>query len=318
MVVAAESFDLHFLGLKDASAGGRTRFMSAMERLTGEPAQGFKDAMRPTTDPLFRSLSEAPTRTVLDALQDAGVMIEIRPSSAPPDALLERSLSSQRCPSCGFIQPPEGVEDCPRCGLVFAKWEREKIQKMQRESQLEEALERALQIRKEWVEKANGYLESHPLDADSSIAFGDDLVSQEVPFLRLYSDEGPILMTSQRMLAKFERAVYSIPYEMITDVDVGGGLMKKKNRVRLQFTFNCEMPFPSGPAKSMTWSLDKESAFKKDVIMDWAFARRFICGSCGAYDLQFRLAETAVRARCMHCANDHSVDLAEAVLVPDE
>ncbi len=294
--------------------------MSAMERLTGEPAQSYSGAMRPTTDPLFRALSEEPSRTVLEALQDAGVMVEIRPNPGPPDALLERSLSSQKCPSCGFVQPPEGVEDCPRCGLVFAKWEREKIQKMQRETQLEEALQRALQIRKEWVEKANGYLENHPLPAGADSAFEEVIVDQEIPFLRLYSDEGPILMTSQRLLARLEGSTHSIPYEMITDVDVGGGLMKvkKKNRVRLQFSFNCEMPFPSGPAKSMVWSLDKESSFFRDVIMDWAFARKFICGSCGAYDLQYRLAETDVRARCMHCANDHSVDMAEAVLVPDE
>ncbi len=66
----------------------------------------------------------------------------------------------------------------------------------------------------------------------------------------------------------------------------------------------------------MSWILDKESSFNKEVVMDWGYARNFICGSCGERDLDFRTDGTKVHCRCMHCATDHEVDLAECVAVP--
>jgi formylmethanofuran dehydrogenase subunit E len=50
--------------------------------------------------------------------------------------------------------------------------------------------------------------------------------------------------------------------------------------------------------------------------MDWAFARNFICGSCGERDLEYRTEVATVKMRCMHCATDHEVDMREAVAVP--
>jgi len=50
--------------------------------------------------------------------------------------------------------------------------------------------------------------------------------------------------------------------------------------------------------------------------MDWAFARNFMCGACGARDLDFRLEDSDSHCRCMHCATDHQIDLREALAIP--
>jgi hypothetical protein len=62
--------------------------------------------------------------------------------------------------------------------------------------------------------------------------------------------------------------------------------------------------------------MDKDSSFYKDVIMDWCFSRSFLCGGCGQRDLDFRLEDTNVHTRCMHCALDHEIDMREAIAVP--
>jgi hypothetical protein len=109
---------------------------------------------------------------------------------------------------------------------------------------------------------------------------------------------------------------------MISEVDFGGGkLTMKKAKNRLQIVFHTPLPLKSGElAKNMTWYLDKESTFSKDVVIDWGYARNFICGACGERELQYRTEETPdgqkVHCRCMHCATDHEVDLAECVAVP--
>jgi hypothetical protein len=200
--------------------------------------------------------------------------------------------------------------------LVFAKYEREQVQQMQQSSQVEEALTKALQSREEWTQKAATYLETHPLKEGSTDGFENVLDREEVPFLRLVSEEGPILMTSRRMLASLKEGFFSIPYEMIEDVTVGGGLVQKKNRVRLQLGFFTAITSPVGPSKQSTWQLDKDSSFYKDVIMDWAYSRNFMCSSCGKRDLDYRLDGSKPRARCMHCATDHDIDLREALAVP--
>jgi hypothetical protein len=237
------------------------------------------------------------------------------PEDEPQAAQID-AVASDRCPSCDHLRTPETAE-CESCGLVFAKWEREQIVKMQQERSLEEALTKALQVREEWVQRAKKYLETHPFPEDGAEDFNRVLYREEIPFLRLYSDEGPILMTSRRLIALVGEIYHSIPYELVGDVDFGGGLVTKKKRVRMLLTFHSPLPLTSGEVvKSMAFQLDKDSSFYKDVIMDWAFARNFICGSCGERDLQYRTEVAAVRMRCMHCATDHEIDMREAVAVP--
>jgi hypothetical protein len=199
---------------------------------------------------------------------------------------------------------------------VFAKWERESIQRMQRESRLEEALSRAMVVREEWNERAKALLERRPLDPAASVPFEEVLLRDEIPFLALVSDEGPILLTSRRLLSHRDDDFAVIPYELVSDVDFGGGLVPRKNRVRMLLTFHSPLASAAGPLKKLEWWLDKDSAFSREIVMDWAFARSFLCGSCGARELEHRLEGTTNHFRCMRCATDHEVDLKEAVAIP--
>jgi hypothetical protein len=317
------SYEIYLLGLTDPSRTGRTRFVTAMERLTGQPGEEFEGPFPSSSEPAFKGLEQDRAQMVADSLGESGVLIEVRPRvGVPPEPEEEiqaaqlDAVAADRCPSCDHLRTPGAVE-CESCGLVFAKWEREKIVKMQQERSLEEALTKALQVREEWVQRAKKYLETHPFPEDGAAGFNRVLVREEVPFLRLQSDEGPILMTSRRMIALVGEIYHSIPYELVGDVDFGGGLVIKKNKVRLLLTFHSPLPLTSGEVvKSMSWQLDKDSSFYKDVIMDWAFARNFICGSCGERDLEYRTEVATVKMRCMHCATDHEVDMREAVAVP--
>lgn len=308
------SFDVYFLGLRDPSPAGRTRFAHALARLTGRSGEESLELLKRPSVPLFRGLSSDQARTTVNALDDAGVCIEIRPNTERPPAE-HTTLATQECPRCGFVQPTTEPE-CARCGLVFAKWEREQIQRMQREARLEEALTKAIQVRREWDDRAKGYLEGHPLDKDATIPFAQVLNREEIPFLILRSDEGPLLLTSRRFLTKREEGTQSLPFELVADVDIGAKLVQKKDRLRLQLTFQVPIQIGDKPTKSLSWQLDKESSFSANVIMDWAFARRFICGSCGAKDLDFRSEGTQIYARCMHCATDHEIDVVEALAIP--
>ena len=252
---------------------------------------------------------------VARALGEAGALIEVRRS-----ATIARDASSQlapidTCPTCGFVQPAGGTE-CAKCGLIFSKFEREQIQHMQQDRGLEESLTKAIKSREEWYQRANQYLETHPLAPEAAAIFADQIGQGELPFLRLNSEEGEILLTSQRLIARFKDETVSIPYEMIEDVNFGGGLVTKKSRTRLQLVFQAPMVLGDGSAKSLSWQLDKESSFFKEVVMDWAFARNFMCGACGARDLEFRLDGSNNRCRCMHCATDHQIDLREALAIP--
>ena len=308
------SFDIYLLGLRDPSTAGRTRFANALERLTGRSSEESLELLQRRSAPLFRSLSTDQARTTVNALDDAGVCVEVRPNTEKPPAE-GTTLATQECPRCGFVQPTSDPE-CARCGLVFAKWEREQVQRMQREARLEEALTKAIQVRREWDERAKSFLESHPLTQDATIPFSQELNREEIPFLILRSDEGPLLLTSRRFLTKREEGMFSFPFELVADVDIGGKLVQKKDRVRLQLTFQVPLEIGDKTSKSLSWQLDKDSSFSANVIMDWAFARRFICGSCGAKDLDFRSEGKQINARCMHCATDHEIDLVEALAIP--
>jgi hypothetical protein len=173
-----------------------------------------------------------------------------------------------------------------------------------------------LKVREEWDQRATQYLETHELQQGAVEPFSDVLVSGEIPFLRLNSDEGPILLTSRRMVARHKDETFTIPYEMIEDVTFGGGLVTSKKKTRMLLAFHSPLPSGDGSAKSLSWQIDKESTFYKDVVMDWSFSRNFICGACGARDLDFRLDADGPHCRCMHCATDHSVDLREALAIP--
>jgi hypothetical protein len=327
------SFDIFLHGLKDPSAGARQSFQQTMERLTGQPAANFEQALSRLGEPLFSAIERERALEVIAALEQVGARVEIRPNTSPPKTAEPESLdlaapaepeslelaeevATRECPSCGFASPVN-LGDCPKCGLVFAKWERESIQRMQREKRLEEAITKALQVREEWVQRAQTHLSKHPLPEGATEPFAKDLLSDEVPFLRLISDEGPLLLTSRRLLSRRKDHLTSIPFEIISDVDVGGGLVTKPGRAKLQLTFQTPIPQPSGAVKTLTWQLHKESAHFKDVILDWAFARGFLCGSCGAKEAEWRFEGGKIRFRCMRCATDHEVDLIQAVAIPD-
>ncbi len=309
------SFDIHLLGLKDPSSAGRARFCDGMARITGRPQHEFAPLLEEREPRIFESLAKEQATEVIDKLATVGVRVEIRPSSAIPVSAEDQIAHTVNCPSCEFIQPA-GELECPRCGLVFAKWERENIVRMQREQNLQDAVTRSLQIREEWRIKAQQYLETKPLPPESVTPFEGSLVPEEVPFLALAAEQGSVLLTSRRMLLLLDGKIVSMPYELLSDVDFGGGLIQNKDKVRMQLSFHVPLMIGESETSSMAWQLDKESSFFKDIVMDWAFARHFICGACGAADFQYRSEELRPFARCMHCAVDHEIDTVEAVTVP--
>lgn len=309
------SFDIMLLGLAKPGEPGRARYANAMARLTGKPQRDYREP-RPSFDkPLFTALDQGTAQMVARTLGDAGALIEVRRSSVVARGASDQLAPTDTCPTCGFVQPAGGNE-CGKCGLIFSKFEREQVQQMQQDRGLEEALTKAIKARDEWYQRAQHYLESHPLAAEGTAGITEPIAVGELPFLRLNSEEGLILMTSLRIVATHKGQSMSIPYEMIEDVNFGGGLVAKKSKVRMQLVFRAPLPTGEGSAKSLTWQLDKESSFFKDVVMDWAFARNFMCGACGARDLDFRLDAGRNRCRCMHCATDHQIDLREAFAIP--
>jgi len=308
------AFDIYLLDLKDPSAGSLDRLVDALSSLTGRSSDEVRASLRRRGEPFFAGISLARAQPVVGALETAGARIEIRPVTSPLTG--EGGSSPVECPRCQFQVSGDAVE-CPKCGLVFAKWEREQIRKMQRDRQLEEALTKALQTRQEWDQRAKVYLERHPFPEGAQEPFADRLFQEEIPFQRLEADEGPLLMTSRRLLVvRADEGVLTIPYELISDVDVGGGLVKRKDRVAMKLTFHGPLMVGGKASTTINFTLDKESSFYKDVVMDWSFARNFICGACGARELDFRLEDTIPHCRCMRCATDHEIDVNEAVAIP--
>ena len=311
------SYDIYVLGLKDPSASDRHRFANVMERLTGRPSDEFEKRFPAPNLPMFQAMDSARAVVTADALGEMGVLIEVRPTDNPPQEQPEMAAATRSCPACEQILSATN-DECDRCGVVFKKYEREQLLKMQKDHTLEQAMIKAMQVREEWLHRATQYLDQQKMTKDASAAFATELVQDEVPFLRLNSEEGPILLTSRRLLTRRDKHFEAIPYEMMKEVDYGGGkLTTKKAKFRLQITFHAPLPLTSGDlAKNMTWHLDKDSSFSKDAVMDWGYARNYICGSCGERDLEYRTDETKVHCRCMHCATDHEVDITEGVAVP--
>ncbi len=311
------SYDIYVIGLTDPSPAGRHRFANIMEQLTGRPSDEFEDHFPPPSVPMFRAMDRDRATETADSLGSVGTLIEVRPTDKPPEEQPRMAAATRSCPACEHVQPAT-TEECVRCGVVFKKYEREQLLKMQKDHTLEQAMIKAMQVREEWLHRATQYLEQHKLKKDASAAFASELVPEEVPFLRLNSEEGPILLTSRRLITRRDNVFESIPYEMIGEVDYGGGkLTTKKSKFRLQLTFHAPLPMKDGSlAKNMAWHLDKDSSFNKDAVIDWGYARNFICGACGERELQYRNVESKVHCRCMHCATDHEVDLVECVAVP--
>lgn len=311
------SYDIYVLGLTDSTAGGRHRFASTMERLTGRSTEEFEGSFPAPHLPMFQAMDSASAVETADALGNVGVLIEVRATDNPPQEQRKMSAATRDCPACNQIQPATN-DECTKCGVVFKKYEREQLLKMQKDHTLEQAMVKAMQVREEWIHRATQYLEQHKMPKDASAAFATELVQDEVPFLRLNSEEGPILMTSRRLIARREKIFESVPYEMMSEVDYGGGKLKtSKSKFRLQIVFHTPFPLKEGElAKNMTWHLDKDSSFSKDAVMDWGYARNFICGACGERELEYRTDDIKVHCRCMHCATDHEIDLVECVAVP--
>ena len=305
------SYDIYVLGLKDPFSSGRNRFASTMERLTGRPSDQFEGEFPPSDVPIFQAMNPERAVETANELGNLGVLIEQR----------RIEVETQECPACSQIQPAANVE-CLKCGIVFKKYEREQLVKMQKDHTLEQAMIKAMQVREEWLHRATQYLEQHKMEKDFSTAFDAELVQDEVPFLRLDSAEGPILLTSRRLLTRRENDFESVPYEMIREVDYGGGAIKTaKTKFRLQIIFHTPMPLKSGElAKNIAWHLDNDSSFSKEVVFEWGYARNFICGACGERDLEYRTDEVRgehkMHFRCMHCATDHEIDIAECLAIP--
>lgn len=310
------SFDIAFLGLRDASQIGRTRMVNAMERLTGRSTAECQEAVSKVGHTIFSSLPADQAELIFKALDDAGAICELRPKAEAAQAVSESERGAMSaCPSCGHIQPA-GTDECSRCGVVFSKMERDQVRDMQKDQALEEALARAEQIRQEWDDRAKQFLQSHALPDTATDRFASVLTQEEIPFLLLESVEGPLLMTSRQVLALFEDEFVFMPYEVIKDVDYGGGLVVKKGHTRLVFHFHTPIPVKGKTAGSLTCQLTNESFKNKETILDWAFARSYICGACGARELDFRTDKGKTYGRCMHCATDHAIDVTHNRVTP--
>ena len=310
------SFDIAFLGLKDPSPAGRSRMVLAMERLTGRSTADCQDYLSKVGLTIFDSLPADQARLIINALDDAGAVCEIRPKeeAARTSDDITGGVMAQ-CPSCGFVQQT-GIDECSRCGVIFSKMEKGEIRKMQDDKALEEAQQRAEQIRQEWDDRAKQIVELKPLPETDIEAFSKTMTQEEIPFLLLETAEGPLLMTSRQILGLIEGSFTYLPYEIIKDVDFGGGLVVKKGHTRLVLHFHSPIAFNDKNVKSLTWQLTADAATNKETIMDWAFARSFLCGACGARELDFRNEKGQIHGRCMHCATDHSIDLRHHTITP--
>ncbi len=162
------------------------------------------------------------------------------------------------CPSCGFVQQA-GMDECSRCGVIFSKMEKDEVRKMQTDQALEEAQQRAEQIRQEWDDRAKQILESRPIAEAAGDTFqqGPDPGGNPLPAPRDCA-EGPLLMTSRQILGLVEGTFVHVPYEIIKDVDFGGGLVVKKGHTRLVLHFHAPILFKDKNVNSITWQLDAD------------------------------------------------------------
>ena len=154
------SYDIYVLGLEDPTAGGRHRFASTMERLTGRSSDEFEEGFPPPNLPMFQAMDPERAAETAGILGDTGVLIEVRPTDKPPQEQPEIAAAIRECPSCNQIQPTIN-EECPKCGIVFKKYEREQLLKIQKDHTLEQAMIKAMQVREEWLHRATQHLEQH-------------------------------------------------------------------------------------------------------------------------------------------------------------
>lgn len=268
--------------------------------------------------PLIRSIDGQTAAKILTTLDEIGIRTEIRPAAplpTPPPMTPAVETATTPCPSCGFANP-ESQPECSACGLVFAKFEKRAVGRMMAESRLEEEINRARRIEQEWTDHASNYRKQHPLPAGATVPFADDLVVEEVPFLRLETDSGPLLLTSKRMLVRTKKELISIPFEMISTLEFGGGFSLLGGNTRMVLTFKAPLVIKRLRASTLTLQVQKNPSFDRETILHWAFSKNFMCGRCGARDLSFRLEKSQPRARCMRCAADHSINLTQAVALP--
>ena len=314
-MIGTVSFDIYLLGLKDPSPAGRARFRNLMARLTDRTPDDAERLLESREIPLFRAISQARAGAVVQELGNAGVRIEIRPNHVPAEQP-DREAGMTRCPRCGLLQKV-GLEECGRCGLVFAKWEREKVQGMQREKRLEDALSHAIQLRQKWDERATKYLEEHHLTAKVPPEIRARLHPEEIVFLAIESPDGPIVLTSRRLLSSRKDGVISVPYELMADVDFGKGLLKRGEGPKVQISLHAPISIGAeGSVKKLSWKTGPTSSVERDVFLNWSFSRKFVCGSCGSMELDYRVERRQVCARCTRCATDHEIDLDEAIAIP--
>ncbi len=309
------SFDIFFLSLREPSKTGRLRFSQTLAHISDLSNEKIEELLKTPGQLIFERLSRERANEIVTALGQAGARLEIRPNPAPPN--VERDIATRKCPRCGFIERAD-AQECSQCGLVFAKWEREQVRAMQREQRLEEAMAKAVQVRQKWTERATEYVAKHPLRGDVPAPLQAKLSLQETAFMIVQSEEGPLVLTSRRCLCERNGVTLSLPWELMSGIEFGGGLLKKRGDVsRMQMTLYGPVTTGKGEtADKLVWQVNGLDAVDRDTIMSWAYARKFPCGACGKTDLQFRIDGNRVHARCMYCATDHEIDLEEALAIP--
>ena len=167
-----------------------------------------------------------------------------------------------------------------------------------------------------WDERAMGFRAENPLPSAAVAPFADLLHPDEIAFCGLLTREGPILLTSRRLLWRERGAGVSTPYELVAKAAGGRehGLLSSRNRLRL--TFLGPVPSAAGPVRSSEWELVTTSMKLLPELGRWVEQRCFTCRGCGSGELQYRLEGSDLHGRCMHCAADHRVDCARATMTP--
>ncbi len=308
-------FDIVTLAFPPDTSAARARFDFVLDRYSNFIPPESQPRWGATGRTIFESVDGGTAGEILDALDAVGVRTEIRPVSptkTPPSPGAATPVGVP-CPSCGFSNDETSI-DCAACGVVFAKFEQLQVRRMMEAARLEEEVNRIQRIRQEWTEKALSYREKRPLAPAAIAPFKSVLVTEEVPFLRLDSDRGPLLLTSLRLLTEIRGEMVSIPYETIAEAELGGGFQVLGGNVRMALTLKSPLMVGRTRVPSLTRQVQKNAAWDPETVMDWIYSRNFICGGCGARDLDFRLENRKTRVRCMRCARDHEVDPVHAVL----
>lgn len=309
------TFNIVALAFPQPSASVDTRYDAVVQRYgrwaDTEAVWGQRDTV------LFRAVDGPTAAAIIDDLDPLGVKTEIRPVAPEPATPAAAATPvGPPCPSCQFPNP-EGQAECGACGLVFAKYEQRVVRRMMKDARLEEELSKARMIDQEWTDRAAGYIRKHPLPGSALDSFTDELSAEEIPFLRLESDGGPILLTSRRMLVTFKKeGVASLPFEMMDGVELGGGFTILGGTIKMVITFKAPTFLAGQKRSSLTRQVRKDAGFDREALLHWSYSKNFLCGQCGARDLAFRYEQGRTRCRCRRCAADHLIDLKQAVARP--